>query len=143
IYRDMAATIYGLDRDTFLAIPKDALTLEQQQQRLAGKTTILGCGYQMGPDSFRRRYCRHLLAEEAKSFAENLSTPIIGRIGRRRCQNSGATSNRPPAGRCCARGSPPNPSAGSRIGSRQKPVCRASSARCSTARRFITKTPGS
>jgi DNA polymerase len=72
IYRDMAATIYGLDRDSFLAIPKDTLTLEEQQQRLAGKTTILGCGYQMGPDTFRRRYCRHLEAEEAKSFAEDV-----------------------------------------------------------------------
>jgi DNA polymerase len=59
IYRDMAATIYGLDRDSFLAIAKDGLTLEQQQQRHAGKNTILGCGYQMGPQNFRQRYCRH------------------------------------------------------------------------------------
>jgi DNA polymerase len=72
IYRDMAATIYGLDRDAFLAISKDALTLEQQQQRHAGKNTILGCGYQMGGETFQRRYCRHLDAAEAKPFAEDV-----------------------------------------------------------------------
>lgn len=70
IYRDVAATIYGLDRDAFLAIPKDDLTLEQQQQRQAGKATILGCGYGMGGDTFRSRYCRHLDAAGAQSFAE-------------------------------------------------------------------------
>jgi DNA polymerase len=72
IYRDMAASIYRLDRDAFLAIPKGELTIEQQRQRHAGKNTILGCGYQMGPDTFCRRYCRHLEAEEAKPFAEGV-----------------------------------------------------------------------
>jgi DNA polymerase len=72
IYRDMAATIYGLDRDAFLAISKDTLTFEQQQHRHAGKNTILGCGYQMGGETFQRRYCRHLDAAEAKPFAEEV-----------------------------------------------------------------------
>jgi DNA polymerase len=70
IYRDVAATIYGLDRDAFLAIPKDDLTLEQQQQRQAGKATVLGCGFGMGGPTFQRRYCRHLDAATAKAFAE-------------------------------------------------------------------------
>jgi DNA polymerase len=70
VYRDMAAVIYGLDRDAFLAIPKDEVTLEQQQQRHVGKNTVLGCGYSMGGDTFRRRYCRHL--ENAESFAEDV-----------------------------------------------------------------------
>jgi DNA polymerase len=72
IYRDMAASIYRLDRDAFLAIPKDALTIEQQEQRHAGKNTILGCGYGMGGPTFQRRYCRHLENEEAKRFAEEV-----------------------------------------------------------------------
>jgi DNA polymerase len=72
IYRDMAASIYRLDRDAFLAIAKDELTLEQEQQRHVGKNTVLGCGYQMGPDTFRRRYLRHLEPEEAKRFAEEV-----------------------------------------------------------------------
>jgi DNA polymerase len=71
IYRDMASTIYGLDHDSFVAIPKDDLTIEQTAQRLAGKTTILGCGYQMGVDAFRLRYCRHMEPEEGKRFAED------------------------------------------------------------------------
>jgi DNA polymerase len=70
IYKDMAATIYQLDREAFQAIPRDALTIDQRQQRQVGKNTILGCGYQMGPDRFRRQYCRHMEAEEAKRFAE-------------------------------------------------------------------------
>ena len=69
IYRDMAATIYGLDHEAFLSVSKDELTLEQQQQRRTGKNTVLGCGYSMGPDTFRRRYLRHMPNEEAESFA--------------------------------------------------------------------------
>jgi DNA polymerase len=70
LYRDMASTIYRLDREAFQAIPKDALTVEQQQQRQVGKNTILGCGYGMGPPRFQRNYLRHLPADEAKRFAE-------------------------------------------------------------------------
>jgi DNA polymerase len=70
VYKDAASTIYRLDREAFQAIPKDELTVEQQEQRRIGKNTILGCGYQMGPDTFRRRYLRHMEAEEAKRFAE-------------------------------------------------------------------------
>jgi DNA polymerase len=73
IYRDMAATVYGLERDTFLAIPKNELTREQQQQRhIGGKNPVLGCGYQLGPDTFRRRYLRHMEMEEGKRFAEDV-----------------------------------------------------------------------
>jgi DNA polymerase len=70
LYRDMASTIYRLDQEAFQAIPKDALTVEQQQQRQVGKNTVLGCGYGMGPPRFQRNYLRHLPAEEAKRFAE-------------------------------------------------------------------------
>jgi DNA polymerase len=75
IYRDMAATIYGLDRAdraAYLAIPKNELTVEQAEQRQVGKNTILGCGYQMGPERFRSAYLRHLGAEEANRLAEEI-----------------------------------------------------------------------
>jgi DNA polymerase len=72
LYKDMASTIYQLDREAFQAIPKDALTIEQQQQRQVGKNTILGCGYGMGPPRFQRNYLRHLPADEAKRFAEEI-----------------------------------------------------------------------
>jgi hypothetical protein len=72
IYRDMAATIYRLDRRAFLAIPKEKLTVEQAEQRRIGKNTVLGCGYSIGADTFRRRYCRHLPTEEARPFAEKV-----------------------------------------------------------------------
>jgi DNA polymerase len=71
VYRDMAAMIYGLDRDAFLAIPKSELTIEQRQQRQAGgKNPVLGCGYGLGSDKFRLRYCRHMPLEEGKTFAD-------------------------------------------------------------------------
>jgi DNA polymerase len=73
IYRDMAATIYGLDREAFAAIPKEELTVEQHEQRHVGKNTILGCGYGMGADTFKRRYCRHMKStEEAARFANDV-----------------------------------------------------------------------
>jgi DNA polymerase len=73
IYRDMAATIYRLDRAAFAAIPKEALTIDQLEQRQVGKNTILGCGYGMGADTFKRRYCRHVTStEEAARFANDV-----------------------------------------------------------------------
>jgi DNA polymerase len=68
VHRDMAARIYGLDRDAFLAIDKKALTAEQTEQRLVGKNGVLSCGYQVSAETFWRRYCRHL-GEEGKELA--------------------------------------------------------------------------
>jgi DNA polymerase len=70
VYRSMAATIFGLDPDEFMQIPKDALTIEQSEQRRIGKNTILGCGYGLGPKAFRERYCKHMAGEEADAFAK-------------------------------------------------------------------------
>jgi DNA polymerase len=64
VYRDMAATIYGLDRDAFLAIPEEDLTTEQSEQRRIGKSSVLGCGYQMGAETFYRRYCKRGTADK-------------------------------------------------------------------------------
>jgi DNA polymerase len=72
IYRDMAAQIYGFDRESFMAIAKDKLTVEHQQQRHIGKNTILGCGYAMGSETFRRRYLRHMVSGEAEQFAKQV-----------------------------------------------------------------------
>ena len=73
VYRDMAAMVFGLDRETFISIPKDELTTEQQEQRhTGGKNPVLGCGYGLGGDTFRRRYCRHMSAEEGKTFADEV-----------------------------------------------------------------------
>jgi DNA polymerase len=72
IHRSMAAEIFGLDRDAFLAVPKDQLTFEQQEQRRIGKNTNHGCGYQMGAETFGRRYLRHLGVEEAKRVANQV-----------------------------------------------------------------------
>jgi DNA polymerase bacteriophage-type len=72
IYRDMAVTIFGLDRDAFLAVPKNNLTVEQVEWRQVGKNPVLGCGYGMGDQTFRSRYLRHLDAEEAKTFANTV-----------------------------------------------------------------------
>jgi DNA polymerase len=72
VYRDMAAQIFGLDRDAFMVIPKAELTLEQEEQRRVGKNTVLGCGYSMGSEKFQQRYLHHLDINEAKVFAEEV-----------------------------------------------------------------------
>jgi DNA polymerase len=38
VYRDMAATIYGLDRAAFMSVPEDQLSPEQAEQRRIGKS---------------------------------------------------------------------------------------------------------
>jgi DNA polymerase bacteriophage-type len=68
----MAAQIYGLERNHFLALAEEELSLEQSEQRRIGKNTVLGCGYQMGPERFRRQYLRHLPKDEATALAERI-----------------------------------------------------------------------
>jgi DNA polymerase len=70
IYRDMASTIYGLDRAAFMAIPEDDLSPEQSEQRRIGKTGVLSSGYGIGADSFYRRFCRHV--EGGKELAARI-----------------------------------------------------------------------
>jgi DNA polymerase len=72
IYRDMSATIYGLDREAFMAISEEDLSPEQSEQRRIGKNAVLGCGYGIGAEGFYRRFCRHV--EDGKTLA----TKIVG-----------------------------------------------------------------
>ena len=60
VYRDMAATIYGLDRAAFMAIPEDRLSPEETEQRRIGKNGVLSSGYGIGAEGFYRRFCRHV-----------------------------------------------------------------------------------
>ena len=41
VYRDMAATIYGFDRDAFMAIPEKDLSPDETEQRRIGKNGVL------------------------------------------------------------------------------------------------------
>jgi DNA polymerase len=70
VYRDMAATIYGLDRAAFMAIPDDDLSPVESEQRRIGKNGVLSSGYQIGADSFYRRFCNH--AEGGKELAARI-----------------------------------------------------------------------
>jgi hypothetical protein len=121
IYRDMAATVYRLDREAFQAIPKDELTLEQQEQRrLGGKIPVPDCGYGLGPGRFRLSYCRHMGTDEGRQFAEAVVythyrknwAPMVPRLW---------TWSAPRAGRCCNRALLPEPNAASPTGSKSKP----------------------
>jgi DNA polymerase len=72
VYRDMAATIYGLDRAAFMAIPEDQLSPEETEQRRIGKNGVLSSGYQIGAEGFYRRFCRHV------ENGRELATRIVG-----------------------------------------------------------------
>lgn len=51
-YSDMAASIYGMTYDQIYHDAKIVPTKEGVTRRNVGKTTILGCGYQMGANAF-------------------------------------------------------------------------------------------
>jgi DNA polymerase len=70
VYRDMAATIYGLDRAAFMAIPEDQLSSEETEQRRIGKNGVLSSGYQISAEGFYRRFCRH--QEDGKELAARI-----------------------------------------------------------------------
>jgi DNA polymerase bacteriophage-type len=67
VYRDMAATIYGLDRNVFMVIPEDSLSPNEAEQRRIGKNGVLSCGYGIGTEGFYRRFYRHV--EGGREFA--------------------------------------------------------------------------
>jgi DNA polymerase bacteriophage-type len=87
VYRDMASTIYGLDRAVFMAIPEDELTPEQSEQRRIGKNGVLSSGYQIGAEGFHYRFCRHVeggkeLAARIVGVYRNQWAPAVPRLWR-------------------------------------------------------------
>jgi DNA polymerase len=87
IYRDLASTIYGFDRATFLAIPEDQLTPEQTEQRRIGKNGTLGCGFGIGAEGFYRRFLRHVengkeLAAKIVGLYRSTWAPLVPRLWR-------------------------------------------------------------
>jgi DNA polymerase bacteriophage-type len=87
VYRDMAATIYGLDRAAFMAIPEDQLSPEETEQRRIGKNGVLSSGYQIGAEGFYRRFCRHIeggreLAVRIVGAYRNQWAPAVPRLWR-------------------------------------------------------------
>ena len=87
VYRDMASTIYGLDRLAFMAILEDDLSPEQSEQRRIGKTGVLSSGYGIGADSFYRRFCRHVeggkeLAARIVAVYRHQWAPMVPRLWR-------------------------------------------------------------
>jgi DNA (cytosine-5)-methyltransferase 1 len=87
IYRDMAATIYGLDREAFMAIPEDQLSPEEVEQRRIGKNGVLSCGFGVGAEGFYRRFCRHVedgrtLAAKIIGVYRNVWAPAVPRLWR-------------------------------------------------------------
>jgi DNA (cytosine-5)-methyltransferase 1 len=87
VYRDMAATIYGLDRAAFMSIPDDRLSPEETEQRRIGKNGVLSSGYQIGAEGFYRRFCRHVeggreLAAKIVGVYRNQWAPAVPRLWR-------------------------------------------------------------
>ena len=112
VYRDMAATIYGLDRAAFMAIPEDQLSPEQTEQRRIGKNGVLSSGYGIGAEGFYRRFCRHV------EGGRELAARIVGVYRNQwapRFRGCGAISKGRRAGRCSVRASPPRRVAASSI----------------------------
>lgn len=72
VYMEMAEQIYNQPRGTWAVADKELYKrykeLEHVQEYTIGKNTILGCGFQMGPEKFRARYC----PEQPVEFAEHV-----------------------------------------------------------------------
>jgi DNA polymerase bacteriophage-type len=87
VYRDTAATIYGLDRAAFMAIPDDDLSPEQAEQRRVGKNGVLSSGYQIGAERFHRQFCSHIeggkeLAARIVAVYRHKWAPMVPRLWR-------------------------------------------------------------
>jgi DNA polymerase bacteriophage-type len=87
VYRDMAATIYGLDRAAFMAIPEDQLSPQEIEQRRIGKNGVLSSGYGIGVEGFYRRFCRNVeggreLAAKIVAVYRNTWAPTVPHLWR-------------------------------------------------------------
>lgn len=71
VYIDMALDIYKMPR---FDIGDKALVAQFKEEhlpeRMIGKNTVLGCGFQMGKDTFRNRYCPHQTIEFAEKVVQ-------------------------------------------------------------------------
>ena len=100
VYRDMASTIYGLDRAAFMAIPEDQLSPEESEQRRIGKNGVLSCGYGIGAEGFYRRFCRHVeggkeLAARIVAVYRHQWAPAVPRLWRDLEQSARRAMQRP------------------------------------------------
>ena len=67
VYIDMALDIYKMPRfDTTDKALVGAFKIAHLEERQTGKNTVLGCGFQMGVDTFWLRYCPHMPREFAE-----------------------------------------------------------------------------
>jgi DNA polymerase len=87
VYRDMAATIYGLDRAAFRSIPEDDLSPEETEQRRIGKNGVLSSGYGIGAEGFYRRFLRNIeggkeLAARIVAVYRNTWAPMVPQLWR-------------------------------------------------------------
>lgn len=71
VYADMACDIYNMPK---FDVSNKALVEEFKKihiaERTIGKNTVLGCGFQMGGETFRRRYCPHKTLEFANEVVQ-------------------------------------------------------------------------
>jgi hypothetical protein len=114
VYRDMAATIYGLDRARFMAIPEDDLSPEETEQRRIGKNGLLSSGYGIGPEGFYRRFCRHVgggreLAARIVAIYRNQWAPAVPRLWRQPARRLAARRLSAGRGNCSAAKCPKSP----------------------------------
>ena len=100
VYRDMASTIYGLDRAAFMAIPEDQLSPVEAEQRRIGKNGVLSSGYGIGAEGFYRRFCRNIedgreLAARIVGVYRNQWAPAVPRLWRDLEQSARRAMQRP------------------------------------------------
>ena len=72
VYLDMADDIYKH--------PKGTLTKADIAERTIGKNTVLGCGFQMGWETFKGRYCQHQTDEFAQGVIQTYRTVWAPRV---------------------------------------------------------------
>jgi hypothetical protein len=84
-YLDMAEAIYNIPPGTWT---KDKATIDWAKKAhvaeyTIGKNTILGCGFQMGASTFRRRYCPDQTIEFAEKVIKTYRTvkaPLVPKL---------------------------------------------------------------
>jgi len=77
VYLDMACDIYK--------VPKGSLTKKDVEKRTIGKNTVLGCGFQMGGDTFHDKYCPHMpikFAHEVVDAYRQSWAPLVPKLWR-------------------------------------------------------------
>lgn len=73
-------SLYPIIADQIYGLPRGTVTKKDVEKYTIGKNTVLGCGFQMGGDTFHDRYCPNMTPEFAHDVVRTYRTQTAPKV---------------------------------------------------------------